>query len=224
MFRAATRALPATRAVLQRRTMASAAKPNPEAGFTWVVGMPVDVYPLAGIVTVACSGSFYRYWSLRPFRRADRFASARSGGVSAQGQICLVLRLCAVWEQAEGVVGHQVMSQCEDAEDAGPRYGEEEGIAGISEVEWIGGVACGTEPMLHPPHWDLHIDRHLGPERAELALLRLVWCDGRHCAGLHMRQASHGGLEGDASGTEHGRMRVMLRVVELMIQLLGAGG
>ncbi|KLT45540.1 hypothetical protein CC85DRAFT_299599 [Cutaneotrichosporon oleaginosum] len=61
MFRAATRALPATRAVLQRRTMASAAKPNPEAGFwkTWVVGMPVDVYPLAGIVTVACSGSFY---------------------------------------------------------------------------------------------------------------------------------------------------------------------
>lgn len=71
MFRAATRALPAAR-VLQRRTMATAA-PKANTGFvrlpplkqahtqfkTWIVDMPVDVYPLAGIVGVACSGSFY---------------------------------------------------------------------------------------------------------------------------------------------------------------------
>ncbi|BEJ14969.1 hypothetical protein CspHIS471_0407360 [Cutaneotrichosporon sp. HIS471] len=56
MFRAVTRALP-VRAV-QARAMSSSAK-VPKAGFTWIVGMPVDVYPLAAIVTIACSGSGY---------------------------------------------------------------------------------------------------------------------------------------------------------------------
>ncbi|BEI84015.1 hypothetical protein CcaverHIS002_0406190 [Cutaneotrichosporon cavernicola] len=44
MFRAVTRALPVR-----------------AAGFwkTWIIGMPVDVYPLAAIVTIACSGSGY---------------------------------------------------------------------------------------------------------------------------------------------------------------------
>ncbi|GMK53836.1 hypothetical protein CspeluHIS016_0104220 [Cutaneotrichosporon spelunceum] len=54
MFRAATRALP-TRA-LQARAMSSSSK-APTGGFTWIIGMPVDVYPLAAIVTLACSGS-----------------------------------------------------------------------------------------------------------------------------------------------------------------------
>ncbi|BEI99573.1 hypothetical protein CcaverHIS631_0406160 [Cutaneotrichosporon cavernicola] len=56
MFRAVTRALP-VRAV-QARAMSSSSK-APQAGFwkTWIIGMPVDVYPLAAIVTIACSGS-----------------------------------------------------------------------------------------------------------------------------------------------------------------------